>query len=151
MDDPLSLASAFDGATAIFAVTDFWANFRAVLSKDRSPNQTILEEAAEAEFQQGKNIADAAALRVGKGLTHFIFSTLSATKSLSGGKYPGVYHFDSKAKISSYIKKQLEELNVLTSEILVGFYLNNWKVLPLFGPQKVWTLLFKNLAHTNRL
>jgi hypothetical protein len=93
--------------------------------------------AYEAEYAQGKNIADAAALQVGKSLGHFIFSTLSSVAQLSGGKYPGVYHFDSKADVSTYIQDKHPELSAITSDLHVGLYATNWKSGTFMAPKKV--------------
>ena len=62
LDDVASLNKAFEGAYAVFAVTDYWS---------------ILDKAK--ETQQGKNVADAAKAQ---GVQHLIFSTLyNAEKS----------------------------------------------------------------------
>ena len=55
------------------------------------------------------------------GVQHLIFSTLFNVKELSGGKFPNVYHFDSKATIEQYIRS----LGIPASFFMPGFYMSN--------------------------
>ena len=127
LDDKDSLISAFKGANAIFAVTDFWHPFGDPSSKEKlKPGQSINEYCYELEVQQGKKIAQAAATV--EGLERFIFSSLSKSKYWSKGKYTGVYHFDSKADVVDYIKQELPKLAEKMSVVQIGMFMTNWKM-----------------------
>ena len=96
------------------------------------------------EVQQGINIIDAA-VKVAKdgALERLILSTLSDAKRASKGKYTWVYHYDGKAQFVQYFEKKAQaepeyrQLFERTSYVQMGFYLDNWKMTPLFAPQKV--------------
>jgi len=75
VNDEASLVKAFDGSTAIYAVTDFFEPFAKVGA----------EEAIKVEFQQGVNLANAALAT--STLKHYIWSTLPNGLRISGGKY----------------------------------------------------------------
>jgi hypothetical protein len=79
----------------------------------------------ELEYNQGKNIADAVATV--EGLELFVWSSLSAAKKWSGGKYLGVYHFDSKADVVEYIREKLPALHQKMSILQMGLFVNNWR------------------------
>ncbi|KAF4878635.1 hypothetical protein K4K49_003657 [Colletotrichum sp. SAR 10_70] len=102
LGDKASLAAAVKGATAVFAVTNYWDK----LDKDL-------------EIQQGKNIADAAQEA---GVQHFIFSSLLDINKLSKGVLPDVYHFDSKAAVEEYIRT----LSLPSTFFLPGLYMSNF-------------------------
>ncbi|KAK8858378.1 hypothetical protein IAR55_002605 [Kwoniella newhampshirensis] len=72
--DKASLVKAFEGAYAVFSVTDYWATL------DKS-----------IELQQGKNVADAAKVS---------FNFWNTTN----GKLSNIEHFDSKAAVEEYIR-----------------------------------------------
>ena len=139
LDDTASLVQAFEGANAIFTVTDFWHPFYdpAQREKAAAANKHITVFTYEYELQQGKNIFDAAAQIPTLG--RVIFSSLSDATKWSDGKYPNVYHFISKAHAEEYAKKQHPEVWKKTSVIQVGFYLSNVLpgMQPLFTPKKV--------------
>ncbi|ORY30795.1 hscarg protein [Naematelia encephala] len=101
LDHKDSLIKAFQGAYAVFAVTDYWNT----LSKD-------------VEIQQGKNIADAAKTT---GVEHFIFSTLINATKATGGKLSGIEHFDSKATVTDYVIS----LGLPATFWLPGYYMSN--------------------------
>lgn len=104
-DDPASLRSAFEGADAVFGVTDFWKACRLNPFK---------------ELQQGKNLVDAAKAA---GVKHFVWSTLEDTRPQAQGllePVTGPYtvpHFDAKAEVAVYLNEQMPGrwTNVLTS------------------------------------
>ncbi|KAL5337638.1 hypothetical protein BJX70DRAFT_227739 [Aspergillus crustosus] len=125
-DDPASLDAAFQGASAIFSVTDFWPPFfdPAQREKAAASGQSIGERCRDLEIQQGRNIINAAA-KVDT-LEHFIFSTLPDTRKLSSGKYNHVYHFESKGKSEEYGRTAQPDLWKKTSLFYAGFYLENW-------------------------
>jgi NmrA-like family len=128
IDDPSSLIPAFRHAHVIFAVTDFWAPFFSAYEEKRKISDRATGEYAFAiEAQRGKNIidaADAVLKEEGSVLERFIFSTLPSFKKQSGGKYTYVYHFDSKAVITEYLKGK-GELWEKSSLLNMGFYADN--------------------------
>lgn len=142
MDDPTSLAAAFEGANAIFAVSDFWAIFGDPASIEKlKPGQALNEWAKERESQQLKNVVDAAA-KVAT-LDRFVISSLPNVAKLSGGKYPNVCHFDSKADAVDYEKETHPELWAKTSVYNAGFFLSNFIGDPAGRPTKVSQLQMK--------
>ncbi|KIN06401.1 hypothetical protein OIDMADRAFT_101134 [Oidiodendron maius Zn] len=124
LDNLGTLIPAFRGAHVIFAITDFWAPFweaNARLSKisDRATG----EHAYAIEVQRGRNVVDAVQ-QVSKEdgmLERFIFSTLPSFKEQSNGKYTYVYHFDSKADVTEYLKSK-EDLWQKSSLLNMAFY-----------------------------
>jgi hypothetical protein len=76
--------------------------------------------------QRGKNIIDAASQVLseeGSVLERFVFSTLPGFKEQSKGKYTYIYHFDSKAVVTRYLKEK--ELWEKSSLLNMGFYADN--------------------------
>ncbi|MCJ1450087.1 hypothetical protein MMC28_000416 [Mycoblastus sanguinarius] len=135
LDHPATLEKAFQGAHAIFAVTDFWQPYFVPANRLKvKPGQTMNEFCYDLEVQQGKNIAQAAA-KV-EGLERLVYSSLSDAKKWSKGKYTWVYHFDGKAKAVEYIKEELPELAKKMSVLLVGLYMTHWQAAPFLAPQK---------------
>ena len=131
-----SIRVAFEGANAIYAVTDFWAPFFTPSTKEKlQPGQILNEYCHDLELQQGKNLADAAATV--KTLERYVYSGLTNFKELSKGKYNWVYHFDSKAKVVDYIKENLSDLAAKMSVVQIGLYATHWATAPALAPQKV--------------
>ncbi|KAI9673858.1 MAG: hypothetical protein M1817_002064 [Caeruleum heppii] len=128
-----SLKKAFQGANVIFGTTDF---FSSAPAWKPDSGKTLNEFLYDQELQQAKNIADAAATVVDSSLELYVQSTLSAAKKWSRGKYTWVYHFDSKAAATDYVKEQLPALAKKTSYLQVGMYSSNWKTFPTMVPQK---------------
>lgn len=136
LDDVASLEKAFQGANAIFAVSDFWGLYGDPANKDKpKPGQLLNEWAAEYETQQLKNVVDAAA-KVDT-LERFVLSSLSNATKWSKGKYPHVYHFDSKAKAEDYAKDKYPALWAKTSIYQAGFFISNFVSHPMLQPAKV--------------
>ncbi|KAF2190163.1 NAD(P)-binding protein [Zopfia rhizophila CBS 207.26] len=137
LNDRGSLIAAFQNATAIFGVTDFWGPFLADSTKvqaekeSRTPNEVGFD----IEVSHGFNIAEAAATI--QRLERFIFSSLADTKKWSKGKYTWVYHFDSKAAIVDYIKQKLPALAQKMSCLQIGEYVTNWKKTVSLGQKKL--------------
>lgn len=134
-----SLQSAFSGADVIFGCTDFLAGLfdpkSAEIAKDRGVN--VNQIAYEIEVQQGKNIVDAAATCVGKGLERFVLSTLSGTKKWSKGAIMENLHFDGKWEAVEYLKGSYPELDAKTSLLQVALYMQNWEQGGALAPSKV--------------
>ena len=108
LDDVESLEKAFQGAYAVYGVTNFWEHF-----------------SGEKEKAQAKNIADAAKAA---GVQHVIWSTLEDTRNLMKPddtrmpmlqeKYR-VPHFDAKAEANAYFE------GVPTTFLVTSFYWDN--------------------------
>jgi hypothetical protein len=149
-DDATSLIQAFEGAHAIFAVTDYWSPLFDPESQAKvRPGQNITQWAYDLEITRGKNIANASATIVGRPLEKFIWSALSKAKERSNGKYTRAYHFDSKAVITQYIYDAQPKLAKVTSIMQVGNYTSNCFKMPFFAPQKVCDLLSLSYIYAN--
>lgn len=146
LDNVESLAKAFSGVNAIFAVTDFWQfpqdpkTHELVAAKGITWNEACYE----LEYQQGVNLLDAAARRANDSdFDRLIVSSLSGARQSSQGKYNWVYHFDSKAQYVQYLKIKAQtspdhrDLLDKTSYVQIGNYLDNWKMNPILKPYKV--------------
>ncbi|OSS53818.1 hypothetical protein B5807_01292 [Epicoccum nigrum] len=106
LKDNDSLSRAFQDAHIIYAMTDFWADMD-----------------FDVEYAQGKALADIAdALPC---LEHFIWSALPDAKTISNGKYPHVYHWQSKAAVTDYIRESKPELWKKTTTVLFPNYMEN--------------------------
>ncbi|KAL2871136.1 uncharacterized protein BJX67DRAFT_217948 [Aspergillus lucknowensis] len=128
-DDPSSLDAAFKGASAIFSVTNFWESFADPSQRKKAAElgQSIGTFCRDKEFQQTKNIIDAAA-KVNT-LQRFIISSMVNSNKLSGGKYPHVYDYEGKALGDEYGQSAHPTLWEKTSVLYAGLYLENY-----FGP-----------------
>ncbi|KAE8146464.1 hypothetical protein BDV25DRAFT_162370 [Aspergillus avenaceus] len=125
LDGVASLETAFQGATAIFSVTDFWsAYFRMAQDTSARHEQPANKRAYQYELQQGKNVFDAAAKVT--TLERFIFSSLSDAGKWSKGKYTNVLHFEAKAHAAEYGEKTYPELWKKTSLYQAGWYMANF-------------------------
>lgn len=144
LDDIDSLKTAFQGAHAIFAVTD-WASSLSRISQDevlqekaRSAGQSLEEYAGTLEKQQGINVATAACDPIVLStLERFAFSTLAPVKRISGGKYKHAYEFDSKAAAETYMREKLPELSSRLSTVNMGIFQETWRDIPAFRPHKL--------------
>lgn len=158
LDDPISLVAAFTDVEAIFSVTDFWQ-----FARSQSTHATAAAEgriwnvvAFDQEFQQGKNVIDAAATVLAKQekaggvkLERMVISSLADVAKASGGKYTWSYHFDGKARYVQYLKEKADsaasdgtdlaykKLCDRTSYLHVGYYLDNWKMNAMLAPNKL--------------
>ncbi|RDW64421.1 NAD(P)-binding [Aspergillus mulundensis] len=119
-DDEESLRLAFTGATAIFAVTDFYEPF----ARGVGP-----EKCMQIEYERGVKLARAA--RDIPTLETYFWSTLPAARDLTGGEV-GVPHFDAKGDIDAYIKSDAV-LNPKAVLLLTGVYASNL-AFPPFTP-----------------
>ena len=140
LNNTASLVTAFEGAHAIFAVTDFWAPVSDPSAQEaaKAAGKVVNQYAYDIEVQQGKNIANAASdPSVLRTLEIFVYSSLSNAKKWSKGKYTWVFHFDSKAAVVEYIMLEKKELAERMSTLQVGEYADNWKKFAALAPQKV--------------
>ena len=113
LNDTSSLVAAFQGAHAIFAVTDFWASVTDLAAQKAAAEagKVINEYVYDVEVQQGKNIVDAASeSSVLTTLERFVYSSLLNARKWSRGKYMCVYHFDGKAVVVDYVQGKKKEL-----------------------------------------
>ena len=101
-----TLIKVFDGANAIFGMTDFWSSGSGAV-----------------EVAQGIAIADAAAAT--PTLSHLIWSALPDPVKMSQGKYLNVHHWKSKSDVTEYIKSKQPELWKKTTTILFPNYFEN--------------------------
>ncbi|KAI1845055.1 hypothetical protein JX265_008360 [Neoarthrinium moseri] len=143
-DDVESLKSAFKGAHAIFAVTDWAANYfrvhedKILQEEAKAAGRSIEEYAGDLEKAQGINVAKAASdPYVLSTLKNFVFSTLAAVQRISGGKYKHAYEFDSKAGAESYIREELPELGARLSTVTLGIFQETWRDISAFRPHKL--------------
>lgn len=142
LHDPLTLIPAFKGANLIFSVTDFWKPFfdPANIARAHSEGISIGQLCYNLEYEQGKNIADAAAhpdVLAGLDKVGLIASTLSSAEECSKGKYRELYHFDSKADIfPKYVEKHHPELAEKTSYMQTGYFMTSWHYMPQRWPGK---------------
>lgn len=131
LDDVESLKAALQGASVVFGNTVFPFMLALTSNPQLKIGQSILEWAYELEVQQGKNLVEAVAKL--DSLQLFIWSTLSATRKWSGGKFQNVYHFDSKAAVVDHVRIYYPDLYKKMSMLQLGLFMTNWK----FGPVNI--------------
>ncbi|VUC28675.1 unnamed protein product [Clonostachys rosea] len=117
-DDETSLIKAFEGTTAVFALTNF--DWKIVMQKGR-------DAAGQIEKQQQINIANAASKT--PTLKHYIMSSLPPAKIVSDGKLP-VPHFDFKHEAYQHIQGNLPSLAAKTTRVWLGWYPSNMAFNP---------------------
>ncbi|KAK7923598.1 hypothetical protein PG985_007669 [Apiospora marii] len=137
LDDIESLKDAFQGAHAIFAVTEWAANYARV-SKDKMLQGRSLEEyAGDLETSQGINVIRAASdPSILATLKRFVFSTLAVVRDISGGNYKQSYEFDSKAAAERHMREELPEIRARLSTVTMGIFQETWRAIPAFRPHK---------------
>ncbi|RDW72308.1 NmrA/HSCARG family protein [Aspergillus mulundensis] len=115
-----SLVAALSGSSTVFLVT----------------NPSFAEN-SDAEFQQGKNIADAAKQA---GVQHLVFSSLLNVIESTGGHLKNVPHFDQKAQVEQYIR----DLGIPATFVLPGYFMSNYVSMGLLrkGEDGVYTLAY---------
>jgi hypothetical protein len=119
MEDEQSLISAFEGASAVFAITDFYETFQ------KSDPWTAMET----EYRHGINLARAAMKTT--TLEHYVWSTLPSPYKISGRK-TFVPHFEAKARVDEFIKSK-PNLLVKTTFLWLTFFASNF-LRPTFAP-----------------
>ncbi|KAJ7111470.1 hypothetical protein C8R44DRAFT_633074 [Mycena epipterygia] len=124
--DKASLVSALRGSEAVFGVS--------------VPAEVTSAPAAATEYEQGKNMVDAAKEA---DVKFFVFSSLPSLAKMSGGKLLGIHLFEGKLPIDlrhnmhsqgpadkARIQKYLESSDIPNVTLLLGGFLENlWKVL----------------------
>jgi len=101
-DNKEGAIKAFEGATYVFAVTNFWEH----LNMQR-------------EIDEGKMIVDAA---LAANIKLFIWSSLTGYTELSNGKLTNVQHCDSKAAITHHAEK----VGIPFTQVQAGMYMQNF-------------------------
>ncbi|KAF6816328.1 NmrA-like family protein [Colletotrichum plurivorum] len=134
LDDFASLKEAFHDANAIFSVTNYWEPFFRPDCRAGAKELGIScrKYAYDVEYQQGTNIADAAAATA-KSLDDngFLVSTLSHAGKCSGGRFRELYHFDAKADVfPGYVAERHPKLAAKMSCIHTGYFYTSYKILP---------------------
>jgi hypothetical protein len=125
------------GSNVVYGITDFAAPMRDPAARSKmKPGQTFAEYIYETSLQHGKNIVDAVASTADSTLENYVWSSLSAAREHSHGKY-NLYHFDAKGDVVTYAKTTYSALWAKMSVLELALYDTNWKINPLFGPQKV--------------
>lgn len=149
LEDVESLKKAFAGASIIFSVTQYWEPFFRPDCREKAQKLgvTCRRYAYDVEYQQGKNIADAAATVLDTlDDNGFLVSTLSHAAKCSGGKYKDLYHFDSKADIfPDYVAVAHPGLAAKMSCIQTGYFTTSHRILPDSYFKKVSLRLFLHL------
>jgi uncharacterized protein YbjT (DUF2867 family) len=110
LNDERSVSEAFQGADAVFATFNYWGTFASV-----GYDET---KAVEMEYQQGRNVVDAAKEA---GVKHLVMSTLEDVETISGGKIHS-WHFTVKGRIETYAKQQ----EVPYTFVRYAFYFQNF-------------------------
>ncbi|KAK8087574.1 hypothetical protein PG997_002535 [Apiospora hydei] len=143
-DDIYSLKAAFQGAHAIFAVTDWAANYarvsedKSLQDQARAAGRSLEEYAGDLETSQGINLAQAASdPSVLATLERFVFSTLAAVREISGGRYTRAYEFDSKAAAEKSMREELPELGARLNTVTMGIFQETWRDISAFRPHKL--------------
>lgn len=124
LTDATALKAAFAGSYAIFAVTNFWGLFSDTQNQLREEQDvTVLAgNAAAIETQMGINMVDAALAT--DTLQHYLWSTLTDAYRVSGGRSQPP-HYESKAKVTRYIKSK-PELLAKTTFVWCSYYATNF-------------------------
>ncbi|KAJ9130520.1 NmrA-like family protein [Pleurostoma richardsiae] len=132
--DVESLKAAFKGANVIFSVTQYWEPYFRPDLRQRAQELgiSIRKLAYDIEYQNGKNIADAAATVVDSlDANGFLASTLSHAAKCSKGQYTELYHYDSKADIfPDYVQEKYPELAAKSSWVQTGYFNTSHNILP---------------------
>lgn len=137
LHDPSSLLKAFSGAHAIFFITDFWTPYLSTSNQARAVDEGkhIGRLCYELEYEQGRNIADAAS-KIPE-LERLVVSMLCSTRRISNGRYDEIWHFDSKADMVTFAKVTYPDLGGKMSELNMGVFFQAWRFVPqLVAPRK---------------
>jgi hypothetical protein len=135
LTDAAALRAAFAGSYTVFTVTNFWGLLSEV-RKQFSVEQDVglvADRAAAIETDMGINMANAALAT--DGLQHYLWSTLTDAYTVSGGKSQPP-HYESKAKVTRYIKSK-PGLLAKTTFVWCSFYATNlaWDAMkPIYIP-----------------
>lgn len=136
LNDINSLSAAFDGAHAIFVVSDFWGIYGDPANASKpAQGEPLNLWAARTEKQQLINAIDAASKVV--SLERLVLSSLPNCSKWSNGKYTHVYHFDFKAQATEYARQTYPDMWAKTSVFQPGWFLSNYVNNPLVQARRV--------------
>jgi hypothetical protein len=121
LNDEGSLERAFQGATAIFAFTDYYDTFF-----ELGPEKSLL-----IEFEQGKNIARAAAKT--QSLQRLILSCGPHTSLITQGEAV-CPHLEGKGRIVTHITNEMPDLAAKTTFVVFTIFANNPLLYDIFRP-----------------
>lgn len=105
MSNPPSLVKAFQGAEAVFAVTNFY-------------DPKILQDSLE-EARQGCAMADIAKAT---GVRLFMWSTVPSALLVTGAKFNSPRLVENKFTVSQYLKHR----EIPHIDVNLGFFMDNW-------------------------
>ncbi|KAI8211823.1 NmrA-like family domain-containing protein 1 [Colletotrichum sp. SAR 10_86] len=121
LNDEESLEKAFQGATAIFAFTDYYETFFELGD----------EKSLELEFAQGQRIARAAAKN--QYLQRLVFSAGPHTSMITSGEAI-CPHLEGKGRIVTYVTQQMPDLAAKTTFAVFTVFANNALLYDIFKP-----------------
>ncbi|KAI9163117.1 NmrA-like family domain-containing protein [Paramyrothecium foliicola] len=127
LSDVESLVRAFEGAHAVFSLTDFWGPYMSLISGGLD-KQTARQPAFDTEIQHAKNAAVAATRT--PTLERFVYSALGPMSAASGGKFPHSLHWEAKAASVEWLEREQPELAQKTSYVYPGAYATNAFLYP---------------------
>jgi len=134
LDDVESLKKAFAGANLIFTVSNYWEPFLCPDCRQKAIELgvTCRRYAYNVEYQQGKNMADAAAITVDTlDDNGFVASTLSHAGKCSDGTFEKLCHFDTKADaFSDYVRNVHPVLAKKMSCVHTGYFMSSYRLAP---------------------
>ncbi|KAF5523445.1 NmrA-like family domain-containing protein 1 [Colletotrichum aenigma] len=121
LNDEESLEKAFQGATAIFAFTDYYETFFELGD----------EKSLELEFAQGQKIARAAAKN--QSLQRLVFSAGPHTSMITNGEAI-CPHLEGKGRIVTYVTQEMPDLAAKTTFAVFTVFANNALLYDIFKP-----------------
>ncbi|KAJ5008231.1 NmrA-like family domain-containing protein 1 [Colletotrichum sp. SAR 10_66] len=121
LNDEESLEKAFQGATAIFAFTDYYETFFELGD----------EKSLELEFAQGQRIARAAAKN--QSLQRLVFSAGPHTSMITNGEAI-CPHLEGKGRIVTYVTQEIPDLAAKTTFAVFTVFANNALLYDIFKP-----------------
>ncbi|EQB49529.1 NmrA-like family protein [Colletotrichum gloeosporioides Cg-14] len=121
LNDEESLEKAFQGATAIFAFTDYYETFFELGD----------EKSLELEFAQGQRIARAAAKN--QSLQRLVFSAGPHTSMITNGEAI-CPHLEGKGRIVTYVTQEMPDLAAKTTFAVFTVFANNALLYDIFKP-----------------
>ena len=137
------IRSALQGAYAVFAVTNYWDKMDAELEKTQGRNVADLSKVTASAITPSINTDT---MKKKCGVQHLIWSSLYDVTKLTGGEFPNVEHFDSKAAVEQYIR----DLGIPATFFMPGFFMSNFPggMFLQLPPSNDWTMALPMPAST---
>jgi hypothetical protein len=129
LNDEASLESAFEGATHIFAFTDYYDTFFSL-----GP-----EESMSLEHEQGKRVARAASKT--QSLQRLILSCGPDTEKITKGEAI-CPHLDGKGRTATFITHEMPDLAIKTTFVVFTIFASNPLLYDIFRPIYVVRYLY---------